>query len=433
MYIGGMFFLGIFNIIAASVENVYVVIVFRALQGVAASATIPSSYALVSNLFTGRALHLAISVLTVFMTTSYGLGCVMGGAFALTSIGYRAAFYLLGGLAFLVAFLGSLCIEPASVKGDSLKDLDHIGVTLMLSGSLLLVTGLTEGGTSWNSPSAYVPIIFGVLLLFTFFAWELYIMRKFKSFDSVNLLIPLETWTIPNIVPYLLINGIGYSNIFSIMLMSVEVFEYVAMNSPLIAGLKGLTGAVGLFSASIPASLAFGKLPPKYVIIVASTFSLAGSIVISRLGYTTESWWRYGLTGIGLSAFSQCFIFYFCLNTVIVSAPLEMQGVVSGMGMTSVQMFIAISSGATSSIVGDVELGTTSEIQKQMMGRYRHAFYFMIATSALNVVLSLFIKDTGFGSLKQKREKKRMGSESRDCTEVEVGASKQVSESSDCV
>ncbi|CDK27360.1 unnamed protein product [Kuraishia capsulata CBS 1993] len=367
------------------------------------------------------------------MTTSFGMGCVIGGAFGLTSIGYRATFYLLGGLALLVAILGSLCIEPASVKGDKLKDLDHIGVALMLSGLLLLVTGLTEGGTSWNSPSAYVPIIFGVLLLFTFFAWELYIMRKFKSFDSVQLLIPLETWTIPNIIPYLLVNGIGYSNIFSTMLMSLEVFEYVAVNSPLISGLKGLTGAVGLFTASIPASFAFGKLPPKYVTITASLFSLAGSIIVSRLGNTTESWWRYGLTGIGLSAFSQCFIFYFCLNTVIVSAPLEMQGVVSGMGMTSVQMFIAISSGVTSSIVGDVELGTTTEIQKRMMERYRHAFYFIIATSALNVVLSLFIKDMGFGSLKEKREKKLIESDIRDCTNVKIEASNHVPDSSDRV
>ncbi|CDK25845.1 unnamed protein product [Kuraishia capsulata CBS 1993] len=82
------------------------------------------------------------------MVTSVGLRYVIGGVFALTLLGYREAFYLLGGIALLVAFLGSLCIEPASVNAESLKDLDHIGVALMLSGSLLLVTGLTEGATS---------------------------------------------------------------------------------------------------------------------------------------------------------------------------------------------------------------------------------------------------------------------------------------------
>ncbi|CDK29630.1 unnamed protein product [Kuraishia capsulata CBS 1993] len=433
MYIGGMFFLGIFNIIAASVQNIYVVIVFRALQGIAASATIPSSYALVSNLFTGRASHIAISVLTILMTTSFGLGSVLGGAFALTSIGYRGAFYLVGGISLLVAFLGALCVEPASVKGESLKDLDHIGVVIMLSGSLLLVTGLTEGGDTWKSPSAYVPIIFGVLLLFLFFAWELHIMRKLKRFDSVQLLIPMETWAIPNVVPNLLVNGIGYANIFSIMLLSVEVFEYVALNSPVIAGLKGLTSAVGLFVASILATLTFGKVPPKYVAIIATTVYLASSIVISRLGYSTESWWRYGLPGLAISGLCQCFITFFLFNSVIVSAPLEIEGVVSGMGMTCVQLFIAISSAGTSSIVGDVELGMTPEIQKRIMVKYRHAFYFVIAASALNVVLSLFIKDMGLGSLKEKREGKLMGSDTEDSSEMEVEVSKHVSHSSDSV
>ncbi|CDK25844.1 unnamed protein product [Kuraishia capsulata CBS 1993] len=115
-------------------------------------------------------------------------------------------------------------------------------------------------------------------------------MRKFKRFNHVKVLIPLEAWAIPNIVAYLLVDGIGYSGLFSLTLMSVELFQYISLNPALIAGLKGSTSAIGLCIGSLPASLAFGKLPPKYVIPVFSVFSLASAISLSRLDYSTDSW-----------------------------------------------------------------------------------------------------------------------------------------------
>ncbi|CDK27068.1 unnamed protein product [Kuraishia capsulata CBS 1993] len=398
IFIGGLFALSLFLLIAAAVENLYVVIVFRALQGICAAATIPSSYAIIAHTYSGNALKMALAALTGIMTVASGIGFVIGGAFYESSVGYRGSFYLFFALCILSSVLSFFCVRHTPTSPAKVSKLDHLGVLIMLSGALLLVTGLTEGGARWNSPKAYVLVVIGVVLLILFLVWELYLYKKFSWSKNLDLLIPPAMWDLPNFIPLIIILGINYGSMFTQTLASLQIFQYVSLHSPIVSAVQTLPGPITMTILTFLVGFLFGKIPPKYCIFFGSSISLTGAVLFSRMNYTMDSYWRYGFPAYILMSSGTVFVFINTLNTLILSCPLDMQGLLSGVAITSGEFFVAAASAGVSSIVGNTQFGDSLEAKEALMKRYQKVFYLAIALSGTAFLVDFFVKNVPISS-----------------------------------
>ncbi|CDK26385.1 unnamed protein product [Kuraishia capsulata CBS 1993] len=425
VYIAGLFALSLFLLITAAVENLYVVIVFRALQGLAAAATIPSSYAIVAHTFSGNALKLALAAITGLITVAAGIGFVIGGAFYETSIGYRGAFFLFFALCLLSAILSFFCVRHTPTSPASLSKLDHLGVFIMLSGALLLVTGLTEGGDKWDSPKAYVPVAVGVVLIIVFLGWELYLYKRFNWSKDLDLLIPPAIWDIPNFIPLIIIMGLNYGSMFAQMLTAIQIFQYVSLHSAIVSAVQSLAGPLTVAIFTFVVGVLFGKIPPKYCIFFGTLLSLTASVLFSRMGYTTESYWRYGFPAYILLGVGTVSTFINTLNTLIMSCSLDMQGLLSGVALTSAQFFVAAASAAVSSIVGNTEFGDSLEAKENLMRRYHHVFYMSIGLSGTAFLVDFFVKNLPISGL-QEQSADEEAPEEKQSSNFEVDSSSGV-------
>ncbi|GME77884.1 unnamed protein product [Ambrosiozyma monospora] len=84
-----------FSLICAAIEkSVIALIIFRAFQGIGASALVPSGIAFTAGYFAYdfNVMQKANRLLSIALTGALGLGTLIGGAFALTSIGYNYSF-----------------------------------------------------------------------------------------------------------------------------------------------------------------------------------------------------------------------------------------------------------------------------------------------------------------------------------------------------
>ena len=74
MYSVGLLVFAICSAICAGIDNVIGLYVVRAIQGIAAACTIPTSYALVATTFTGKSQQMAVSGLGACQATGAVIG-----------------------------------------------------------------------------------------------------------------------------------------------------------------------------------------------------------------------------------------------------------------------------------------------------------------------------------------------------------------------
>lgn len=80
----------------------------------------------------------------------------------------------------LVIFVFPANSSPLPITVKTLSYIDYPGVTLSLAGSILLVFGLEQGGSSypWSSPTIVIAFTFGAISLLALAGWESFISRK---------------------------------------------------------------------------------------------------------------------------------------------------------------------------------------------------------------------------------------------------------------
>ncbi|GME75966.1 unnamed protein product [Ambrosiozyma monospora] len=184
IFLFGTCIMSLFALICAVIEkSVIALIVFRAFQGIGASALVPSGIALTAGYFAHdfNVMQRANRLLSIALTGAFGIGTLIGGAFALTNIGYKAFFYFVFALSFLCAITLTFTIIPVPRHSQlHLSDLNYGGVFILVAGLLLIILGLTEGGHKWRQAAAYVTLPIGFLLVISVFLFETVYIRGYR-------------------------------------------------------------------------------------------------------------------------------------------------------------------------------------------------------------------------------------------------------------
>ncbi|GAB5588881.1 hypothetical protein Unana1_03781 [Umbelopsis nana] len=375
----GLILFALFSALCAGIDNFMALVIFRALQGLCAASTIPSSYAIIANTYTGKTLNLALSGIACVHSIAYGLGLVIGGAVVQSPIGYKGVFWFFFGISLLGGLLALIVVKPMSTSRKDLKRLDFLGSLLLVGGAVMVIVGLTEGGQRWNSPLVYVLLPVGGVMLVVFMLWEVYYASRPKS--NLFPLIPNNIWRIQNFKAILFCTAMLYGGYFTILLNTVQYFQYVVGDSPLIAGVKFFPAIVTL--SIVVLTIRYGMFPPKWACAAGMAIATVGMAVISLMR-PDSNYWRYAFPGLILFAFGSVLFFIHYINMIMTVAPLDMQGLVSGIYQTAAQIATALAFSASASILGDV----TSQ-EGSLDEKFHNTFYLGMACAAVGTLMVL--------------------------------------------
>ncbi|TID30082.1 hypothetical protein CANINC_001368 [Pichia inconspicua] len=396
-------------------HNIYIFgLLIIAIQGLGASALIPSSIALAANYFSGpyeKYLGRSIVVLIVAVTGSMGFGIILGGAFSETSIGYRGFYYFSFAYTFLVdVALLFLMIPITKTEGHqklSIKQLDWVGAILAVGGLLLMILGLTEGGDTWKSAKAIAPLIAGIFTFIASFVYEIFYLRKFQmkhkdkdpSYDwrlEVQLLFPPELVKIPNFIPFLLVCGFYYATYAMIHVAGIAYFSYIVHDPPIIAALKVFPATLGLMTGAAAYRLSYySKVGLRNMFILSAFLTLVGTIWFSRINFQVKnSYWKYNCFSLFIYGYGVNMFFNIYMIIVIEKTPLHLQGVVSGVYQTCCQVLLSFGNALVPSIAGSLGFANTLDEKISLHKKLRTLFYVIIALQTVPaVVLTVFLKN----------------------------------------
>lgn len=166
----GLLGFGATSVMCALAPTAEVLVLARALQGVAGALLVPSSLALITSTFEGVSRAKAIGQWTAGTTVAFIAGPLLGGLFV-DSVGWRWVFGInVLPIALTLHLLIVLRVRDVRVEGVRI---DVPGAVLCVLGLAGAVYGLIEQGNyGWGSPLVLVPAIFGVLCLCGFLWWE---------------------------------------------------------------------------------------------------------------------------------------------------------------------------------------------------------------------------------------------------------------------
>lgn len=386
------FAFSLFSLLSAAIDNVYALIVFRAFQGVAAAGVVPSGYSIISYTFDGKHQDRALASLASVFSASFGLGFIIGGAFEESLVGYKGTLYMSFGLILLVAIF-SLSFEKIEPNGRSFKSLDFSGCVLFVSGAILVVVGLTEGGDTWKSARAIAPLIVGIIFLTFFFVWNGYIaelpsiQERLPFLKLVSLLVPKEIWQTRNSVLLLIAMLINYIVCFGVLLVAVQYCELVEENTPLISALKTLPLVLSMIACTVAFAFKSDYLTTIQAFCIGYVLMVAGTGILIALPRVSDPFWKIILVSEVLANAGTAFYFVYCITYLIGKAHLSVKGIMSGVCQTFSQFGSALAFSAITSIMGNTT-GASKEVLKL---RLQKSTYFLFGSTAFGMLLMVVV------------------------------------------
>jgi MFS family permease len=182
--------------------------IFRALQGIGAAMTVPSSVGIISSYFIAKDRTTALSFFAASGAVGFCSGLIFGG-FLTSSLGWRYVFRIAVTITGTLAILGWVFLPKDRLEGHAKPRLDFLGAALSTGGLILLSFVLSSGGLyGWSKAFIIVLLILSIALLFAF-TW---VEKKVR--DPI---MPLSLWKVRNFAG-LWITGFGneYPIIFSL-------------------------------------------------------------------------------------------------------------------------------------------------------------------------------------------------------------------------
>lgn len=281
------------SVLCAVAPNGPVLVVARALQGVAGALLVPSSLALIISTFTGPAQGRAIGRWTAWTGTALIVGPLVGGLFV-DMLTWRWVFWI--NLPVVAVTMWLLRGVPEAVV-DGRRHVDVRGAVLAAVGLAATVYALIEGGRlGWGAPAVWGPLAAGVILLAAFLVWERRSpdpMLPLRLFSSGNF-----AWG--NLATAAVYGALGFGG-FVVTLFLQQVAGYAATW----AGLAQLPATFAMLALSTRFGTLAGRYGPRLFMTVGPILAGAGYLLLlttdATAWYPTQVLPGLTLFGVGLA------------------------------------------------------------------------------------------------------------------------------------
>jgi MFS family permease len=378
VFLWGLAWLLTWSVIAGFSINPLMLDFCRALQGLGASAFLPTGVMLMGSLYRpGPRKNLVFAL--------YGTSAVVGffvGIFVAGIVGQflRWGFYFwIGAILTAITLGASIFSIPNSRKArvqENIK-MDWLGAATIVSGLVLVVFAITESAHTekgWRTP--YIPTLFMVGFL------SLSLAVYIEGWVSELPLLPADIFTVPAMKPLMLALFLLYGTwgIFSVYgtlyfrhIMGATSLQVVAWYVPL--------GVAGLILSTIEGFIL--HLVPGRILLIASGLGALGSQLLLALVPPGGSYWAWifpatilSTIGIDLSTI---------LMTVFITTnfPSSRQGLAGGVINSVLQLGVAVCLGLT-------DLVQSSTVEEYGLRKsYKNTFWFGVAAGSLSLFLMI--------------------------------------------
>jgi MFS transporter, DHA2 family, multidrug resistance protein len=320
---------GLASAMAAFSPDADMLIAARASMGIAGATIMPSTLALIRNMFVDPAQRgTAISL----WMSSFMVGTIAGplvGGLVLERFWWGAIF-LLGVPVMLVLFFAGRTLLP-EYRDNKAHRLDITGVILSLAAILPFIYGLTELSRNNFRPPQVLATIAGLI------AGILFIRRERTMADPL-----IDFSLFSDRVFRVTLAAMLFTAVImgGVVLFVAQYLQLVLGFTPIYAGLWMVPQAVAMIACSLAVPLVARRIRPGY--IISTGLAIAGMGMLLLILVTDAKGLAFLITGFVMACIGVCPILVLGTGIVIGSAPPEKGGAAASLSETCNQLGIAL-------------------------------------------------------------------------------------------
>ncbi|MDQ2690235.1 MAG: MFS transporter, partial [Chloroflexota bacterium] len=325
LLLGGAAAFGAVSLLAAFSTSAEMLIVSRALLGIAGATVAPSTLSLIFNMFEDpKERTVAIGWWIAAFSAGGAIGPVLGGVL-LENLWWGSVFLLALPVMALLLVLGPRVLPE--YRDPDAGRLDPLSVVLSLGAVLTVIFGLKEiaqGGVG-ALPVASVVLGAGIGVAF---------VRRQLTLDDP--MIDVRLFRIPTFNAALATNFLGIFIAVGYFLFVAQYLQLVLGLSPLEAGLWSLPSAAGFIVGSQVAPKVLGRYRPAYVVGAGLGAAAVGLAALTQVGGSIDLALivvASVVISLGLSP-----VFIATTELIVGSAPPERAGAASGISETGSEL-----------------------------------------------------------------------------------------------
>ncbi|SFQ41319.1 MFS transporter [Salibacterium halotolerans] len=267
---------GAISLLAAFSISAEMLIVTRALLGIAGATLMPSTIALISNMFKDpKQRTMAISLWMVCFAAGGVLGPVVGGV--LLNFFWWGSVFLLGVPVMVLLLLTAPLLLP-EYRNPQAGRLDLISVALSLGAILPVIYGVKEIARNGWQVSPVFTVVAGAAI-----GW-IFMRRQNRLGDPLVDLELFKNRTFSGALGMLLLGMITISGFVLLFAQYLQLVEGLASFQ---ASLWMIPYAVGSFIGIMVAPITTRWIPPSYVISIGLVIASAGFMMITQVDVTS--------------------------------------------------------------------------------------------------------------------------------------------------
>ena len=316
---------GATSVLAAFSTSSEMLIVSRALLGIAGATLAPSTLSLIFSMFRDPGQRTrAIAIWVSAFSVGSAVGPILGGLL-LEHFWWGSVFLLAVPVMVLLLIIGPRLLPE--YRDPDAGRLDLISAAMSLASLLAVIYGLKQIAQDGIGPLPVGSIVVGLLV------GALFVRRQLTLADPM---IDVRLFRIPSFSAALVVNFLAIFVAFGYFLFVAQYLQLVLGLSPLEAGLWSVPSAIGFIIGSQLAPRLVRIARPAYVMGMGLGFGAIGLGLLTQVG---------GPDGLGVVVAASVVIslglgpvFGLTTELIVGSAPPERAGVASGISTTSTEV-----------------------------------------------------------------------------------------------
>ncbi|KAJ6446940.1 integral membrane protein [Purpureocillium lavendulum] len=316
-------------------------VALRALQGIALALHLSSSVALITKIMPrGKGRNLSFACLGLSQPLGFSFGLVMGGVLVDT-IGWRAGWYLYGGITLLLSVIGAWALPASEPLGDLQTIMRRVRTKVDGPGALLasafmslisyFLAIISTDVYQIKKPSSIILLCFGVLALPLFVGW----MHR-QNRAGKPALIPNSFWSNSSFATICATTALSFAVLNSLELFASLYFQEIQRFSALQAALRIIPSVVVGVALNFTTGLVVHKIPAVWLIVITCLLT-AGSPLLMALIQPQSTYWTGAFFAQILMPFSVDVLFTVGLIIVTETFPDDKQAIAGAVFNTAAQ------------------------------------------------------------------------------------------------